>query len=138
MARKAAKEAAKKKAAKQKKMLIVLGVLLVVALVFAVSTLSKLGKHPAAASPGTTTPGSLPTETPVNVLPGIAPPPTGSLRAFTAFGRKDPFDNGGPSQNTQATPTPTIADAVTPTPTTSGNGAKKKQQAKRNSTRKGG
>ena len=105
MARKnAAQKAAKQKAAKQKKVLIVLGVLLLGSLGYAVMTLSHLSTPVSAAASPTATPapdGSTPTPTKTEVAavvtPGIAAPPAGSLRAFTAFGRKDPFDDNGPN-----------------------------------------
>lgn len=99
MAPKAAKQAAQKKAKKQKKMLIVLGVLLVVALVFGVMTLSSLGKSPQAAA-GTTPNGSgANPNLAAEVIPGITTPATTALGSFAAFGRKDPFNDGGPNQN---------------------------------------
>ena len=98
MARKTAREdAAKKKAKKQKKLLVVLGLLLVGAGFFAFTTLSSLGKKPVSATPdpATTPAGSISTGEPVSaVIAGIAAPPPGSLRAFTAFGRRDPFTSG--------------------------------------------
>lgn len=105
MARKnSAQQAAQKKAKKQKKLLVVLGLGLVVALGFAVSTLMKLTAKPVSATPpaATAPDGSTPPANDVSVvIPGIAAAPAGSLHAFTAFGRKDPFNDGGPS----ATPT---------------------------------
>jgi len=107
MARKAAKEAAKKKAAKQKKLLILLGVMLVGAMVFAFTTLSNLNKSPqASGSPAATTnpDGSVPTGTNVAaIIPGISAPAVGSLHALTMFGRKDPFNDHGPSGATAST-----------------------------------
>jgi len=103
MARKAAKDAAKKKAAKQKKILIVLGLLLVLALGYAVMTLTSLNSSPPAqAAPGAaTTPAGSPNDaSAVAVTPGIAAPAVGSLSTFTGFGRKDPFANGGPDGST--------------------------------------
>ena len=99
MAPKAAKEAAKKKAAKQKKILIGLGLLLVVALGYAVMTLtgSSSPKVPAVPAAATTPGGSAPNDTAAAVVtPGIAALSPMSLRTFTGFGRKDPFHNGGP------------------------------------------
>jgi len=115
MAPKAAQQAAQKKAAKQKKLLIGLGVLLVLALVYAISTLSSLGSKPAvsAVPAASTTPASSTTTTPsATAAPatpaptaGISPAPVGSLRAFGALGRKDPFNDNGP-EFTSAPATP--------------------------------
>lgn len=118
MAPKPAKEAAKKKAAKQKKILIVLGLVLVGALVFAVTTLSHLRSAPVSVTPvSATTPdgASTPTGTPIAaVIPGIAAPPAGSLRAFTAFGRKDPFNDDGPDLSSSEQSTPAKHPAPSP------------------------
>ena len=107
MARKnSAQQAAQKKAKKQKKLLVVLGLGLVVALVFAATTLMHLGSKPVAATPpaATAPDGSTPAPNDIAVvIPGIAAAPAGPLHAFTAFGRKDPFNDGGPSG--VATPT---------------------------------
>ena len=107
MARKnSAQQAAQKKAKKQKKLLIVLGLGLVVALVFAATTLMHLGSKPVSATPpaATAPDGSTPAPNDIAVvIPGIAAAPAGPLHAFTAFGRKDPFNDGGPSG--VATPT---------------------------------
>ncbi|HUZ16347.1 MAG TPA: hypothetical protein VMU72_09240 [Gaiellaceae bacterium] len=104
MAPKAAQEAAKKKAAKQKKILIVLGLLLVLALGYAVMTLTSLNSSPpvqAVSASATTPAGSIPNDTSAAVVtPGIAAPAVGSLRTFTGFGLKDPFHNGGPNGST--------------------------------------
>jgi hypothetical protein len=101
MAPKAAQEAAKKKAAKQKKILIGLGLVLVLALGYAVMTLTHLNsKPPVQATPAaaTTPAGAIPTVAPAAaVTPGIAPPPVDSLRTFIALGRKDPFHDDGPN-----------------------------------------
>jgi len=100
MAPKAAQKKAMKKAAKQKKMLIVLGVALLGALVFAYMTLSKLGGAPkVSATPvaATTPASSIPNGTPVAVVtPGITAAPVDSFRSFTELGRKDPFHDNGP------------------------------------------
>jgi hypothetical protein len=130
MAPKAAKEAAKKKAAKQKKILIGLGLVLVVALVYAVMTLSSLNKSPSApaAQPAATTPAASDTAdiSAPAVTPGIVAAPAGTLRAFTALGRKDPFHDDGPDlTSTTSTTTPTT---TTPNPTknpTKGNASSK-------------
>ena len=101
MARKnSAQQAAQKKAKKQKKLLVVLGLGLVVALVFAATTLMHLGSKPVSATPpaATAPDGSTPAPNDIAVvIPGIAAAPAGPLHAFTAFGRKDPFNDGGPS-----------------------------------------
>src|SRR5579871_2485 len=110
MARKAAQKAAQKKAAKQKKMLIVLGVVFVIALIYAGMTLSNLNSSsgvqavPAAsttpAGTGTPSAGTSTTAAPATAptaTPGVATAPPGSLRAFTGLGRKDPFNDNGPS-----------------------------------------
>jgi hypothetical protein len=111
MAPKAAQKAAKKKAEKQKKVLIGCGVLLVIALIYAVITLSSLGSHPASSAsaatttaagsttPASTTPGSTtPDATPVApVTAGITIAPPDYLHSFVRLGRKDPFNDAGPN-----------------------------------------
>ncbi|MDX6480131.1 MAG: hypothetical protein QOG85_641 [Gaiellaceae bacterium] len=141
MAPKAANDAAKKKAAKQKKLLVLLGLALVGAVVFAVTTLMSLGSSPAASTtPAGATPGATATGTPIaaTITPGVAEEPSGALQAFSGLGRRDPFYDRGPddSKNAsnptapQSTPTstptqsPTIKDnSPTPTPTSALKGA---------------
>jgi hypothetical protein len=107
MAPKAAQQAAQKKAAKQKKVLIGCGVLLVIALIYAVITLSSLGSHPAPAASattpatttpdGSTTPDGTPAPAVTPVTAGITVPPPGYIHSFVLLGRKDPFNDQGPS-----------------------------------------
>lgn len=102
MAPKAAHEAAKKKAAKQKKLLMVLAVPMLAALVYSYTTLTSLGKKPqvsASQAADTTPASSIPTAggTTTPVTPGVAAAPVGSLYSFTALGRKDPFNDQGPT-----------------------------------------
>ena len=98
MAPKAAQEAAQKKAAKQKKILIVLALPMLVAVVYAYTTMSKLHSRPDAVSAtpgraddvcGTRLPTAGTTTRPSR--PEIVAAPVDSLRSFTALDRKDPF-----------------------------------------------
>ena len=102
MAKNAAKKAAQQKAKKQKKVLIGLGLVLAATLVYAVMTLSHLGGSPQSAgtpaATATTPDGTAPTGSPVSaVIPGVAAASADSLHSFTAFTRKDPFNDGGTS-----------------------------------------
>ncbi len=103
MAPKAAQKRAKKKAAKQKKILILLGALLLGAVIFAYMTLSKLNSPPSvsatpasATTPASSIPGGA---SAAAIAPGITVEPVASLTAFTALGRKDPFNDNGPNPN---------------------------------------
>ena len=132
MAPKAAKDAAKKKAAKQRKILAVLALPLLGALFFAYTTMSHLNSSSAPHASGTavsatpsaaTTPAASTAVGPTGidasavVTPGIVAAPVGSLRAFTGLGRKDPFNDDGPSLTKQSS-TPTSGSG-SPAPTTS-------------------
>lgn len=113
MAAKTAHEAARKKAAKEKKILIALAFPLLIAVVFAYHTMSKLHQSaapqvvaPAATPSGTSAPGTgttpattVPAGTPVSDTIPVAPttaPDTGKLGGLSMLATKDPFFDGGP------------------------------------------
>jgi hypothetical protein len=145
VARKNAADTAKEKAAKQKKIAIGLGVVLALAMAYAVHTMMAMGgsssaNRPVAADPNATTQasttpaptpsvppaapslGSVPTTTTTSLtgssqLVSAVPQSagTGQLQSFSRFESKDPFHAGGPSTGTTATPPSSSSSGGTPT-----------------------
>jgi hypothetical protein len=137
MAAKNAHEAARKKSAKQKKILIVLCVPMLISLVFAYHTVSKLHASvapqvvaPAGTPSGTSAPGTgttpattVPVGSPVSEtvpIPLTTSPDTGKLAGLSLLAAKDPFFDGGPhvaaaTSTTQGTSKPDKQKVVPPT-----------------------